>query len=299
MTDNINELAEQLNDEMKSIQLLSEIGQDIISGFSIESIIKTTYDKVNGLMYASVFAIGIYNEKEQNIFMSGKEKGADLVPVSYPLSEDRLSSYCFKNQKEIFITDYFNQYQEYLSEDPDIIQGDESESIIYLPLSTKGNAIGVITVQAFEKNAYTRYHLSVLKIIAAYVATALENAKAYNLIESQKQEIEKKNQNLESEVQKRTSEISLQKEELEGQRDEIQRAYRNIKLLSDIGRVITSYLTIEDIISKVYENVNALMDASTLDIGIYDEAENGLNFPGTIENGKKLPFNSNPVDSNT
>jgi transcriptional regulator with GAF, ATPase, and Fis domain len=198
MNVNTSELSAQLDNEMKSIKLLSEIGQDITSSFSIDAIIKTTYIKVNGLMNASVFVIGIYNEKEQAMDMSGIEKGIDLPHFVYPLSEDWLSSYCFKSRKEIFITDYLNQYQNYLSENLDIKAGEEPESIIYLPLITKGNAIGVITVQAFKKDAYTQYHLSVLKIIAAYVATALENAKAYNLIESQKEEIEKKNQNLES-----------------------------------------------------------------------------------------------------
>lgn len=67
MSDKKSELSEQFNDGMKSITLLSEIGQDIISGFSVESIIETTYDKVNGLMDASTFGIGIYNESNQRI----------------------------------------------------------------------------------------------------------------------------------------------------------------------------------------------------------------------------------------
>lgn len=281
-----------LNDEAaKSIQLLSEIGQAITSSFSTESIIDTTYDKVNGLMDASVFGIGIYNEQTQSINMSAKEKGVNLPKSIFPLADDYLSSYCFNNRREILISDYAKQHQLYLSKSLDLVVGEDPESIIYAPLLIKDNIIGVITVQSFQKNTYTLYHLSVLKIIAAYVATALENAKAYHLIESQKEEIEKKNQNLESEVQKRTAEINFQKEELEGQRDELQRAYRNIKLLSEVGQKITSCLTIEDIISKVYENVNTLMDATTLGIGIYNEEENRIDFPGTIEKGQILPFN--------
>lgn len=285
-------VSESFNAEMlKSIQLLSEIGQDITSSFSIEAIIETSYDKVNGLMDASCFAIGIYNEKEQRIDFPGViEKGVTLPFSSNALSEERLSSYCFNNQKQVIIHE-LKDFKNYLPDVPLVKVGEQPESIIYLPLMAKGNCIGVITVQSFSKYVYAPHHVSILKIIAAYVATALENAKAYNLIESQKEEIEKRNQNLESEVQKRTSEIRLQKEELEAQRDEIQRAYRNIKLLSEIGQSITSCLTIEDIISKVYENVNTLMDASALAIGIYNEAEHRIDFPGTIEKGEKLPFN--------
>src|SRR5665213_3505219 len=97
--------SEPFNAEMaKSIQLLSEIGQDITSSFSIESIIETSYYKVNGLMDASTFAIGLYNEKEQRIDFPGvKEKGVTLPFSSNALAEERLSSYCFNNQKEIII----------------------------------------------------------------------------------------------------------------------------------------------------------------------------------------------------
>ena len=204
--------SEPFNGEMlKSIQLLSEIGQDITSSFSIEDIIEISYDKVNGLMDASVFAIGIYNEKEQRIDFPGlKEKGETLEFSYQDLTDERLAPYCFNNRKDMIINE-LKDFNKYLSKIPDAKVGGEPESIIYLPLIAKENCIGVITVQSFIKNAYTPYHISVLKIIAAYVATALENAKAYNLIEAQKEEIEKKNQNLESDVRKRTSEISAAK----------------------------------------------------------------------------------------
>ncbi len=290
-------VSESFNDEMlKSIQLLSEIGQDITSSFSTEDILEISYDKVNGLMDASIFAIGIYNEKDQSIdFPAVKENGVSMPFSSNALSEERLSSHCFHNKKDIIINEQ-SDWQKYVSTSLSAKVGGDASSIIYLPLMAKGNCIGVITVQSVVEHVYTPYHISLLKIIAAYVATALENAKAYNLIEVQKEEIEKKNQNLESDVRKRTSEISAQKEELEAQRDEIQRSYRNIKLLSEIGQSITSCITIEDIIAKVYENVNTLMDAAALAIGIYNETEGRIDFPGTIEKGEKLPFSFDSLE---
>jgi C4-dicarboxylate-specific signal transduction histidine kinase len=38
---------------------------------------------------------------------------------------------------------------------------------------------GVITVQSFQKNAYSDYHLYMLRTIALYAAIALENAESY------------------------------------------------------------------------------------------------------------------------
>jgi len=94
----------------------------------------------------------------------------------------------------------------------------------------------------------------------------------------------KSNIELEQKVSERTVEVVRQKEEIE-------KSYRNTKLLSDIGREITASLRVEDIIEKVYANINTLMDASVLAIGIYEADKNRLCFPGDIEKGEKLPVN--------
>ena len=68
----------------------------------------------------------------------------------------------------------------------------------------------------------------------------------------------------------------------------IQKAHDRTILLNEIGRQITSSLSVIDIIEKVYENVNKLMDAQNMGIGIYKQEENQLFFPEPIENGNKL-----------
>ena len=147
---------------------------------TIDSIIDSTYDKVNGLMEASVFAIGIYNEEKKRIdFPGGKEKGVSLPFWSVSLNEEGYASYCFKNNIDVFISDHDREYKKYLPALPNAKVGENVASVIYLPLIYKGTPIGVITVQAFKKNAYTQYQVSVLKIISAYVAIAIENAEAY------------------------------------------------------------------------------------------------------------------------
>jgi serine phosphatase RsbU (regulator of sigma subunit) len=64
-----------------------------------------------------------------------------------------------------------------------------SQSIIYLPIFTKTRCSGVISVQSFEKNQYTEYHLDILRNLAVYASIALNNAEIYYQIEFQKEEI--------------------------------------------------------------------------------------------------------------
>ncbi|HEX9659769.1 MAG TPA: ATP-binding protein, partial [Rhodothermales bacterium] len=64
-------------------------------------------------------------------------------------------------------------------------------SILYLPLVSKGRPIGVITAQSFEKDAYTDYHLNILRNLATYAAIALDNAEAYDRLNATVEQLNK------------------------------------------------------------------------------------------------------------
>jgi len=59
--------------------------------------------------------------------------------------------------------------------------------------------------------------------------------------------------------------------------------------MSEIGRAITSTLSVHGIIDTVYENVNELMDASIFAVGVYDPTTERIHFPASKEQGDTLP----------
>ncbi len=61
-----------------------------------------------------------------------------------------------------------------------------------------------------------------------------------------------------------------------------------IKVLSEIGDLITTDLTLEEVIAVIYASVNQLMDAYQFGVGLYDEKEGVILFKG-IENNQQLP----------
>lgn len=178
--------ADAENERRKNIELISEMGQDITASLSIQNIIGTVYAHVNKLMDAAVFGIGIINKDKQQLdFPATKEKGDTLSPYSYRLDDDtRPASWCYNNRKELFMNDYEKEHGEYVSEIADASEGANTSSLIYLPLLYKDKAIGVITAQSFIKNAYTDYHLNVLRSLATYTAVALDNADAYRQLQA-------------------------------------------------------------------------------------------------------------------
>lgn len=268
---------EELQQSYNSVKLLGNIGKDITSSLSTFSIIEMVYANINALMDAAVFCIGIYDEKTDSIiFQGGREEGKTLREFSILVTEDRLASWCYKNNQEILINDSQTEYNKYVGGDFQPMAGVNTNSIIYLPLNDKtGHTLGVITIQSFKKNAYNDYHLSMLRNLAIYTGIALENALLYH--------------SLEEKVMQRTEQVVKQKEEVE-------KSYQNIQLLSKIGFDVTASLSTDTIIEVVYENINKIMDATAFAVGIIQEKTSKIEFRGGMEKGEKLPNFSHSLD---
>jgi signal transduction histidine kinase len=178
------ELAEQkdnLEQSYRNVELLGEIGRKITSSLSVETIISTVYDNVNSLMDASVFGIGIYHDDTKKIeFPATYENGVALPAYTNSVyEENRFASLCFISGKEIVMGDLQTEYKNFIQDVLVPKQGQQPASLIYLPLKVKEKIQGVITVQSFQKNAYTDYQLYMLRNIAIYAAIALENADSF------------------------------------------------------------------------------------------------------------------------
>jgi len=172
---------DNLERSYNNVEQLGEIGRRIISSLSVETIIATVYDDVNSIMDAWVFGIGIYEEGRREIeFPATYENSAPLPAYSDSIDDkNRLAVLCLVNESEIIMGDLQTDYKKYLQNFPVPKQGELPVSLIYLPLKVKNKTKGVITVQSFRKNAYSNYHLYMLRNIANYAAIALENAESY------------------------------------------------------------------------------------------------------------------------
>jgi transcriptional regulator with GAF, ATPase, and Fis domain len=267
-TSEVVEQKEEIEQSYQNTKLVSQINKDISSSITIEGIIDAVYENVNSLMDATGFGIGIHRPAENKIVMPGYiENGKKLPNFEYNIDDQRLATFCFNNEKEVFISDYTIEYEKYIAGIQAPVSGKDSTSIIYIPLFSKNKIVGVLTVQCFTKNAYNEYHMDILRGLAATIGAAIENATLY--------------ENLEEKVKERTLEVVAQKEQIE-------KASENTKILSEVGKEIASELHLKNVVSKVYDNINSMMDASIFGIAVFREEKSDLLFSGAIEKGEKL-----------
>ena len=165
------------------ILLVSELGQDIASSLNLEDILAKLYERINSMMDAAIFALGEYDEKEQRIHFRMVVEQSQRLPAYDILMNDRgsLAAWCIKNGKEVFLNNAPRDYARYVDSFGTAPSASSStpKSVIFIPMFAKQRPIGVICVQSPHENAYTNYHVDMLKSLSLYTGAALDNARAY------------------------------------------------------------------------------------------------------------------------
>ncbi len=243
---------EALKQQYENLELLSKIGRDIIANITVESLLESVYKKLNSLMDASIMGFGIYRSEKRIIEFPKiitSDKNVDQVKISFD------EKYCFaveclKDNKEIII----NNFEEEFVNKPEYwnppLKGQESASIVFIPLLYNNQPLGVLTVQSPQANAYNEYHVNILRNVAIYANIALENANAYENIQVHRNELSKANKDIVR--QKREIEDNNQKLiELNNEKSSI------IGIVAhDLKNPLTSAFTMANILKSESENLD-------------------------------------------
>jgi signal transduction histidine kinase/ligand-binding sensor domain-containing protein/CheY-like chemotaxis protein len=214
--DEIRMKNEQLEHSYEKIKILSDFGQKLTATLNLEAINDMIYNYVNSLIDTSVFGIGVYDDRSDSILFSRLMENGIPIPEFGSSLDDSTScaAWCFKNQKIIMSNDFENEYQNFITEMM-IRSSNVPKSLIYLPLTVKEKKIGILTVQNYHRNAYSENDLQTLQSLASYIAIALDNAAAYEIVKNQNIELEKHRTELELLVQDRTKDMEKAKERAE------------------------------------------------------------------------------------
>jgi signal transduction histidine kinase len=178
----------EIQAQKENVELLSRIGKDITASLDFDTIFYRLYENVNQLADATIFGVGVYHAEQNQIeYKLAIAKGKRYAPyVRDTKNKNQFPVWCIENRQAVFINEVAKEYGRYIDEYKDAgrlledgTRTETPESLIYLPLLAQDRVLGVITIQSFQKNAYTEYHLNLLQNLAAYTTIALDNANAY------------------------------------------------------------------------------------------------------------------------
>jgi len=178
-----------------NLKILSELGQEITSYLNEDEIVMAVYHNVNEQMDTDLLGIGNYLKDDDMIKLSSIiYKGKKIPPSEISIYEKNcILCYSLLNNVEIISNNVQNDYPEYSKTFPEISSFKSMTSVIAIPIRSKGEMGGILTVQSYRKDSYSEYHFSLLRNLAVYIGIAIENSKTYKKIKEQKDELIKVN----------------------------------------------------------------------------------------------------------
>lgn len=153
-----------------SLEHLASIGQEITAQLDASAITHALDQHIHRLISACYFGIFLFDEQLQCLIAAGD---GDFLPQRIALQDEHsLTARCMRERAEIVINLNENE-----------VEPGSMRSQIYAPLLVGERALGVMTIQAKQANAYAEREQLILRALSAYGAVALENARAYQRLQ--------------------------------------------------------------------------------------------------------------------
>ncbi|MCL7455491.1 MAG: GAF domain-containing protein, partial [Anaerolineae bacterium] len=124
----------------------------------------------------------------------------------------------------------------------------DTRSEMALPLISRGEVLGAMTIQSTKPDAFAREDVTVLQVMADQLANAIENARLFQ------------------ERERRITELGI---------------------VNEIGQALASALGVEELLQTVHQQVCRLFDADNFYIAIYDEDSDTWTSAFHLEQGRR------------
>jgi len=98
------------------------------------------------------------------------------------------------------------------------------------------------------------------------------------------------------EIVKQNEQLKNQNTKIEKQAQSISNSLNDLEKLTEIGKILTANLSIDNIFDLVYQSASKIMDTYLFGVGLYNQETNSLDFNNVIVKGERMPFMTFPLD---
>ena len=207
--------------------LLLEVADVVNTTLDLETTLRRVAELVRKVIDYEIFAILLLNEQRQELYLRFQvgypPEVADRIRVKVGQG---ITGRAAQLRQAVLVQDA-TQEDFYIDAIPNV------HSELAIPLIVKNRVIGVIDIEAREKNYFTEEHKRLLTLIASRMAVGIENARLYT----------------------RST-----------------RQARTLLLLNEIARELTSILKLDELLKRIAELLNRLIDYQMFSILLIDSS---------------------------
>ncbi|HJS23010.1 MAG TPA: sigma 54-interacting transcriptional regulator [Pyrinomonadaceae bacterium] len=217
---------EQLAHERDRSQLLLQVNNTLVSNLNLRELLKSISSSLGTVMPHEAAALTLYDESLNQLRVAA----FDFPDHDGPCADGKIIPFEGNPIGEAFTT----RKTTLIDYDPANCAGLASGCAS--PLIFRDRVLGVLGIKSSRPHAFSKDDAELFGQVANQVAIAVENALAYNQIESLKNKLEKEKLYLEEEIR---SEYNF--EEIVGSSSVLKRALQNVQTVATTGSTVLIY----------------------------------------------------------
>jgi sigma-B regulation protein RsbU (phosphoserine phosphatase) len=242
--------AARFKERSELLDFLLEVSSATALTLDLDQLLANVAEIVNRVLPYDLFAILLYSERRNELHIRYAVGHRDDVVrnLSITLGEG-ITGTAAANREPVLVGDvradgrYLNTV-------------DAVRTELAVPMTARGKLVGVIDLQSTRVNAYTEYDRALMRLIAARVSIAIDNARLYRRVERQN---------------------------------------RTLKILANISREFSSILDLNQLLGKIASTIRDLINYDAFSILAVDHDAKALRHLFSIRYDKRVNIDNVPL----
>lgn len=171
--------SKELKKALDSLRVISELGRRITGSLTIGGLFQTLFDSLSQLINPPVFGLGLYDPSDGTMRYPFRiENGTRIAPMERRPMGLTLGGWSLRHRTTLRIADIPLEAEKYLDANTagELRQNSSFRSALFLPLYAGDEAIGVLTLQSPQADAFDEVHERFLETLSGFIVVALKNA---------------------------------------------------------------------------------------------------------------------------
>ncbi len=171
-------LYDEINQHIKELRSLYEISQAVTSTLDLQNTLTLVTDHTTRLMGAAAASVALRDDETNEVRFAAASGEGSTVVIGLRLALGQgLAGWVADQGQPVIVPDVYADNRFFVEVDK--MSGFTTQSILCVPLQTKGHTIGAIEVMNKKNGTFNRDDLALLQALALSAATAIENARLY------------------------------------------------------------------------------------------------------------------------
>lgn len=185
-------LSSRLIEEIKrkdfQLETLSKISATVVSDKYLEEILQLIVALTAQMLNSKVCSLMLLDEKKESLIIKATQSLSEAYRNKPPVKVgESVSGMVIKEKKPIMVYDVT---KDELYAYPEIAREEGLKSLLSVPMSFKGEVIGVINIYTFYPHHFTPEEVRIAQAVANQAAVAIENVKLWREAEKAKEALE-------------------------------------------------------------------------------------------------------------